>query len=147
MKRKLGIVVTALALIVIMATTLCACSSYGSIKSAFKKEGYKEVEISDTYKEQVKSTVGAEYVDKVTIHVLAKESDDSLLGQLASAVSTAIIVEFKSNDDMVASLKKDLGEDTVKEAYEALQKLDTVNGNCTIISLSPEALKIFKSTK
>ena len=143
MKKKLGIVVTALALIVVMVATLCACSTYGSIKSAFKKEGYTEVEMTDTQKEQVKSAIGEEYAEKVTIHVLSKESDGSLLGQLASAASTAIIIEFKSKDDIVDAI----GEENAEDAYEKLQKLDTVSGNCMIISVSPDALKIFKSTK
>ena len=131
MKKKLGIVVTALALIVVMVATLCACSSYGSIKSAFKKEGYEEAEVSETYKEQVKKVVGEDYADKVTIHILTKN------------LSTAIIVEFKSKDDIVDAI----GKENAENAYEELQKLDTVNGNCTIISISPEALKIFKGTK
>ena len=131
MKKKLGMILSALALVVVMIATLCACSTYGSIKSAFKKEGYEEAEISQTYKDQVKSAVGEDYADKVEIHVLKK------------GLNIAIIVEFKSKDDIVDAI----GKENAENAYEELQKLDTVNGNCMIISISPDALKIFKSTK
>ena len=148
MKKKLGMLFTAIALVLTMAFLFCACSTYGGIKSAFKKEGYEEIEATAEQKEQIKSLVGDDYDSKVIFHVLQKQADENagLLGQL-NKLSVAIIIEFKSNKDMEDSLKSQLGKDNVENVYEELQKLDTVNGNCTIISISPEALKIFKEAK
>ncbi len=151
MKKKFGIVFAALALVVAMVATLCACSNYGTVKKAFEKEGYEEVEISQEYKDTVAEFVGEEYADKVEIHVLQKKSDDSsILGGALSALDVVVIVEFKGDKDMVDSLKDkfNISEEDVKDAYNELQKLDNVSGTCVlVIGTNPNSAQIFKGTK
>ena len=154
MKKKLSVIVTSLTLLVVMLVTLCACSSYGSIKSAFKKEGYVETELSDTYEKYVTDLMGSDYKNTVTVHCMKKESSDNdgLIGAIASSVGYVIIIEFKSDSDMAKSLKGELKNEAsaeeAKEVYDELQKLDTVNQNCFLVfSVLPEGYSIFKSTK
>ncbi len=157
MKKRLLTVLTSLALIAVMIATLCACSTYGGIKKAYEKEGYKEIdssetaEIGTTVDETVKAFVGEEYVGKVKVHVLQKGGDDSsILGGILSSLDIVIIVEFKGDKDMVNSLKDKLGveEEDVKKAYDELQKLDGVSGTCVLVlATNPSAANIFKGTK
>lgn len=148
MKKKLISIFTAVSLVLVMAFALCACSSFGGIKKAFEKAGYEEVEATEAQKESIKELVGEDYDSKVSFHVFQKQDDSgSILGSLGAALDVAIIVEFKKNEDLVEAMNKDLGEENVKEAYNKLQELDTVNENCVIISVSPAALKVFKDAK
>lgn len=150
MKKKLSVIVTSLVLLVAMLATLCACSSYGSIKSAFKKEGYAETELSDTYEKYVTDLMGEDYKNTVTVHCLKKESKegDGVIGAIASSVGYVIIIEFKSDSDMAEHLKDEVSAEDAKDVYDELQKLDTVNGNCFLVfSVLPEGYTIFKSTK
>ena len=133
--KKLFTVALSLAIAVVMLFSFCACSSYGGIKDAFEDAGYTEIEPSESQKKQIETIVGEDYDSKVSFHVFQKD------------LNVAIIIEFKEDEDLVKALNKNVGEENVKEAYEALQKLDTVNENCTIVSVSPDALNIFKSTK
>lgn len=138
MKRKLVTIFTSLALVAVLLATLCACgSAWGSIKSAFKDEGYVVTDTTDAQKKQVADLVGEENANRADIHVLTK------------GLSFAIIIEFKSNDDIVNALRENenIDDEDIQAAYDKLQELSTVNGNCTIISISPEALNIFKGTK
>lgn len=150
MKKKLAVIVTSLALFVVMLATLCACSSYGSIKSAFKKEGYVETELSDTYEKDVTEIMGEDYNNTVTVHCLKKEADEDsgLIGAVAGTVGYVVILEFKSDSDMAEYLKDEVSAEDAKEVYDELQKLDTVNGNCfLLVSVLSEGYTIFKSTK
>lgn len=135
MKKKIVTIISSLALVAVMLFAFCACSSYGGIKKNYEGAGYKEVEMSDSQKETVKKFVGEEFVDKVTVHVLQKEADKDagLLGNLASSLSVVIIVEFKTDKDMVDSLQEKIGKENVENAYEELQKLSFVNGNCALV--------------
>ena len=152
MKKKLAIVVTALALVVVMMATLCACgSTWGKIKSAYKSEGYNEVQLSDT----LKTTLGIKDEDmkdaKATIHVLSTAElpkDPSAADYAKLLVSKNVIVlEFKNMDE----LKKYAEENYTKEqkedlekAWEEFQKLDNVNGNCVLLGIADS---IWKSAK
>lgn len=146
MKRKLLTILTSLALVAVLAVGLCGCSSYGSIKGKYEDANYKEIELTDEYKEQVAAFVGEDFVEKVSIHILQKQADnDKPLGGLAS-LSVVIIAEFKADQDLVDSLAERYGVENVENAYEELQKIDTINGNCVLILCTNVAdLKLFKS--
>lgn len=138
MKRKLVTIFTSLALVAVLLATLCACgSTWGSIKSAFADNEYTVIDTTDAQKKQVADVIGEENANRADIHVVQK------------GLNIAIIVEFKSNDDIVNALRENenITDEDIKAAYDKLQELSTVCGNCTIISLSPEALKIFKDCK
>lgn len=149
MKKKLGTIFGAVALIIVMLFAFCACSSYGGIKGNYEKAGYKEIETNEDYKKEAQAFFGEDAdLDKATIHVLKKEAEEGagVLGQLAAAASIVIIVEFKSDDELVSSLKDKYGKENVENAYDELQKLDTVNGNCVLaLCTNPLDIKLFKS--
>ncbi len=150
MKKKLTAIFTALTLVVVMLATLCGCSSYGSIKSAFQKEGYEETDLSEKYESSVTAIMGNDYKETVSVHCLKKESDedDGILGAIAGSIGYVVIIEFKSNSDMEEYLKDKVSADEAEEVYDKLQELDTVNGNCfLVVSTLPEGYSIFKSTK
>ena len=62
----------------------------------------------------------------------------------SKTASHALIFEFNSTKDMEEQINK---SETLKGIIKDLQKSDLVNGNCCIVSISPEALKIFRDTK
>lgn len=127
MKKKLGLIFSSLALVVVMIATLCACSTFGGIKKAFEKEGYKENEDVPAAQEQIVKGIFGEDADSyLTVHVFTK------------SLSVATIVEFKSTKEMEEKLKE-LADDEViggyvKQSIDNLQKCDIVNGNCVLVS-------------
>lgn len=150
MKKKLSLIITSVALMLIAIVTLCACSTYGSVKSAYKKEGYEEIEISEEYKKYATDMFGEEAADVITLHVLQLSVDDdaSLADKAAAATSTVVIAEFNSTEDMEENMKKHVTAEDAKEISEKIQQLDTVSGNCVyVFSLSSKSFDIFKSTK
>lgn len=150
MKKKLTIIFTALTLVVVMLATLCGCSSYNSIKSAFQKEGYEETDLAGTYESYVTAIMGNDYASAASVHCLKKGSDNGggILDAITSSIGYVVIIEFKSNSDMEEYLKDKVSADDAEDVYEKLQELDTVNGNCfLVVSTLPEGYSIFKSTK
>ena len=122
MKKKLFGIVAAVAVLAALLVGLCACANtFGSVKSALENAGFEEVELSDEYKAQVKEAYGD-------------------AGERAS----------KSNDDLIDALRDKLTDEQIEDAYNELQKLDIVSGNCVLLAIGDfdgAALKAFKSTK
>ncbi len=159
MKKKLFATVTSLVLVVAMLMGLCACgSTWGSIKSAYEKEGYHEVNLSDTIKQVIQQFYKLDEDDieepAATLHFMTKaeigEDDNvaAILVKLALPTSkTAVIFEYKDLASLEKAYKEDLSESEKEKADELwanYQKLDTVNGNCTLLAGDGE---IFKGTK
>ncbi len=138
MKKKLGLIVSAMALIVVMLVSLCACgSTWGKIKSAYEKEGYEETDAEATQTAIIEGIFGKDKESAFTVHVMKK--GDGLIA------SVAIIVEFKSTKEMEEMLKDKVTAEDAKNVYDELQKLDTVNGNCFFCGVAGG--DIFKGTK
>ena len=134
MKKKILTVVSALVLVVVMLASLCACgSSWNGIKKASEKEGYEETEASSVESSLVKTFLGEDAEEAVTIHVMKK------------GLSVAVIIEFKSTKKMEEMLADKVDKEDAKNIYDELQKLDFVNGNCVYVGLA--GADIFKSTK
>lgn len=138
MKKKF-ITVAIVTVLSILLIGLCACANtFGSIKSALNDAGFEEVEISQEYKDMVKQAYGDEG-ERAAIHIFKKDT-----------LKVVIVVEFKSNDDLVEALRDRLTDEEIKDAYQELQKLDIVNGNCVFLpvtDLDGSGAKAFKSTK
>jgi len=139
MKKKLGMILSSLALVVLMVATLCACSTFGGIKKAFEKEGYKESEDVPTLQENlVNSIFGEDAESYLTIHVFTK------------SISVATIVEFKSTKEMEEKLKELTEDETIggyiKQTIDNLQQSKIVNGNCVLLSgYLSGCIEIFKN--
>lgn len=146
MKKKLAVLGTALVLIVTMVVTLCGCSSYGKIESAFKDDGWEIVSdvdaLQNDLKDQIESVAGENYKDICDVHVFKK----SVLG----IPTYCSILEFKSDKDLTAKFEesyKALGmtDEQIKTAVEKIQELPNVNGNCVFVGVV--GLDVFKGTK
>ncbi len=152
MKRKLVTIFTSLTLAAVLLATLCACgSTWGSIKGAYEKEGYHEVELSDEIKEALGLTDDQTEEADATIHFLctAELSEDPTVSELVelAKAKTAIVWEYKDIDSLKKVYQEDLSEseqEKFDELWEEYQKSDKVNGNCVLI-MGDE--NIFKGTK
>lgn len=152
MKKKFAVIVSALTLVAIMLVGLCACgTTWGKIKSAYAKEGYHEIELTD----KLKTAFGVKDEDvkeaDATVHFLttAEISEDPTLSQLAGLATAkyAIIWEYKNVEELQKHYKEDLSENEQEkfdELWEAYQKSDAVNGNCILVFGDKQ---IFKGTK
>ena len=107
MKKTVKIIALAMAL-VLSTLALVSCSSFGSIKNNFEKNGYtlqeNETEGSFTHEEK-KITY--------TVYTFKKEADEEedkgILGNIAGAIgaelSTAVVWEFASNKDLEKAIE------------------------------------------
>ena len=140
---------TALLIVSVMAMTLIACSSYGSLEKAFKDAGYVVSEDVEATVEAFKQEAEKEEI-VLTPHVLVKSD-------LISS-DMVFILEFKTTDDLrefydesdeLKMFIKDVMEDEDSKAfYDKLVEKGYARGNCLIISTNPinrsEVVKIVK---
>lgn len=138
MKKK-SLFLTCVTLLVAMMLLFCGCSTYGSVKSAFEREGYTESENIEAYQDKIYDALNAkseEEVDKICkVHLLVKDT-----------IKVALILEFDSNDKMNEQINE---SDTLKGLIKDAQKSDYVSGTCILLFYTPltDGLNIFKSTK
>ena len=140
MKKK-SLLFTCILLTVSMLLVFCGCSSYGGIKSAYEKEGYKEYEITDVIKEAFNLKDEDIQDSKAAIHFLSTAEigkDDNVLVLLAKVATSksAIVWEYKDVDALQEVYKEKLSKEE-QENFDKLwaeyQKLPTVNGNCILV--------------
>ena len=130
-------VMAVMLVLVIAATSLISCSSYGSIKKDFEKAGYVLQNADNEKTGEIKTDDG---VITYTIHTFKKE-DANFLETLASGV---IVWEFDSDDD----LKNAIGEsETLKGLIKDAQNSEYVNGNCVLTTFNKDAVEIFNQSK
>ncbi len=142
MKKSLATVV-ALVLSAVMLFALCACgSTWGAIKSAYEKEGYYEITLSDKAKEALNISDEDIKEADATVHFLCtvKLSEDPTVSELLELVNpktkTAIVWEYKNIEAVQKAYKEDLSEseqEKFDELWAEYQKSDHVNGNCILI--------------
>lgn len=139
MKKK-SLFVTCLLLALSLIAMLCACSSFGGIRSAFENAGYEEVDLSEELQSILNAGDGEyeQISDVITLHTFKGKS----------ILDVAFIAEFNSTEEMEKALKDHVTAQDAQNIYDELQKLDTVNGNCFyLFGTNSESLKIFKGTK
>lgn len=138
MKKKLALIFSSLSLLLVMILTLCACSTYGSVKRKFEKEGWTEKEdLVETQETLLKSALGDDYKSACKIHALKKD------GTLLNFV---IILEFDTTKEMNEKID---GSDTLKGLIKDAQNSDFVSGTCVLLFYTPlgGGNEVFKSTK
>lgn len=133
-------IVALFSILMVAVCTFCltACSSYGSLKKAFEKAGYVELELSDAEKENTQKN----YEDQdyaIEFHILGQE------GTIIKVVPQVLVLEFKSTEEIKNYIKdnntaqgliKDLAEnEDIKAVYDKLTEAGYVKGNCLIIPL------------
>ena len=137
MKKKFATIFSSLALVAMLIATLCACSTYGSVKSKYESNGWTENEDCVKLQETLlKNALGEDYAQTCKIHALAKNG---------SILNYVIILEFNSTDDMNKKIDE---SDTLKGMIKDVQNSDFVNKNCILLfSMTNEGREIFKNSK
>ena len=149
MKKTVKIAALALALVLCLLA-LASCSKFGSIEKNFEKHGYTLQNADDEPTGEIELEDGT--VITYTIHTFQKEAkkdeDDTLLdnivGGITEAASTAIVWEFKSEKDLKKAVEEN---ESLKAMIEDVQESEYVNGNCVLMTLSSDAVKIFNGEK
>ena len=133
--------VLALSMVVVLSVLmLVSCSTYGKIQGAFEDAGYV---LQNADKEATGEIETENGVITYTIHTFQKEGE-GLLGGLTQALSTAVVWEFGSDDDLMAAIEE---SETLKGIIKDAQNSDYINGNCVLTTINPDAVEIFKGTK
>jgi len=135
--KKFAMIVSIL-LVAVLSVAMVGCSSYGSLKKAFEKEGYEEVTELEEYAESVKKEAEKDDLE-VTLHAMKKV--DGLKSTLV------LIVEFKATEDMkkfyedsetVKGFVKDVTDnEDVKAWQEAMENAGYAKGNCLVFTVNP----------
>lgn len=137
MKKKFATIFSSLALVAMLIATLCACSTYSSVKSKYESNGWTENEDCVKLQETLlKNALGEDYAQTCKIHALAKNG---------SILNYVIILEFNSTDDMNKKIDE---SETLKGMIKDVQNSDFVNKNCILLfSMTNEGREIFKNSK
>ena len=135
MKNTLKITALALVLVTVLCLLVSCGSTFGGIKANFERNNY-ELKSSESGK---LAADGKELT--YSIHTFQKKSEGGILGGIGSALSTAIVWEFGSNADLTAALSEN---ETLKGLMKDAQQSDLVNGNCVLLTINTEAIKLFK---
>ena len=133
--------ILAMTLVVAMfVVMLVSCSSYGKIEKAFEKEGYVLKNADDEKTGTIETDEGT---ITYTIHTFQKEGE-GILGGITEGLSTAIVWEFGSDKDLAKAMANN---EDMMELLEDAQESKLVNGNCFLMTINPDAIEIFNSTK
>ena len=137
MKKKFATIFSSLALVAMLIATLCACSTYGSVKNEYESNCWTENEDCVKLQETLlKNALGEDYAQTCKIHALAKNG---------SILNYVIILEFNSTDDMNKKIDE---SETLKGMIKDVQNSDFVNKNCILLfSMTNEGREIFKNSK
>ena len=137
MKKKFATIFSSLALVAMLIATLCACSTYGSVKSKYESNGWTENEDCVKLQETLlKNALGEDYAQ--TCKIQKKKKNGSILNYV-------IILEFNSTDDMNKKIDE---SETLKGMIKDVQNSDFVNKNCILLfSMTNEGREIFKNSK
>lgn len=140
MKKQMKIFAVALVAVMLLVTLASCSSSFGAIKSNFKKNGYEYVE--DGEGNSIFSTYVADLEEgdiSVTFHLFkgSRKNDDETKGFLdnvisgiADAIDYCGVIEFASDEDMQKALSE---YETFKGLVKDAQNSNLVNGNCVLI--------------
>lgn len=139
--KKSGLKLTAAFLFLsMMVVMLVSCSSFGSIKSRFEKEGYTYLSVEDAEEKPVLQAI-LKTVSSVTVD-LGEGNLTCKTHFFLKGVDVAVIFEFQSDADLTKALAE---SETLKGLASDAQKSDYVNGNCFLLPLSSSSAKtIFK---
>ena len=137
MKKKLTMLFSSLALLLVMIATLCSCSTYGSVKRAYEKKGWKENEDAIALQSALLTkALGEDYESACTVHALKKEG---------TILNYVIILEFDTTKEMNEKIED---SETLKGIIKDAQNSDYVSGTCILLfHSSTEGKEIFVSTK
>lgn len=122
-----------LLLFVLLGVTvmLSGCSNFSSVKKAMTNDGWEYVEKEDANSQKITAELSEGNIS-VTVHTFKK----GILG-------FAVVLEFGSTKDLEKAFSEE-GSATLKGLITDFQKSEYVNGNCVLITLSPDALSSFK---
>lgn len=128
--KNFVLVLTTALLVLVMSLGLVACGKSGSIKKAFEKEGYTVTTANKDTNDLTKALYANASEDN------KKVLDKSEIILVSKGLHIGIIVKFPSTSDL---------KDFLGDSYDKSVESGLVNGDCTITSIDPEVLKIFKN--
>ena len=135
MKKSVKVIV-AVMLMAVTALTFVGCSTYGSVKRAYEKEGYKQSEKIEEYNSAFKSILAdllnedkeEQYGVKTNVHLLVKEESGSALAVLTSDM--VVILEFDCSEE---KMKEYMNDEDMQYAYKKLIETGYVKGTCVYV--------------
>lgn len=139
MKKLVKIFSVAL-LVVVLAVAFAGCDKSGSIKKAFESEGYTVTTV-DADNSGISTLLGSALDDEQKELL---EKYELLL--CSKTLPVAIVVKFSSAKeikDFLTVEDSDGNKDT--SVYDETKDAGYINGNCYLITLSKDALEIFKN--
>ncbi len=127
-------VMTAVVLVTVLVVSLVSCGSkYADIRSAFEKAGYTENQTLEGLSQTIKQELDKKEF-AVEIHLLSK------------GLTSALVVEFKSTQEMVEAYEssetikgfvKDISDsEDINAVYNSLKDAGYAKDNCLVIPLS-----------
>ncbi len=123
-------------LTIILAFTLAGCNTDGKIKKAFEKEGYTVT--ATTVEENKEATAVLSAL--LTEDEMKDANKYGIIVVSKAIVNTGVIIQFPSSGKLKETLNKN--DD---KAYDKAKEDGFVNGNCYLVSISPDVIKIFKN--
>ena len=141
MKKTVKILALTLAL-VLCTLALVSCSTFPSIQKSFENNGY---ELQGEGKTGSFSYEGKEISYTVYTFQLKKAEEDgglldNIIGGITQTLSTAIVWEFATNADLQKAIES---SEEIKTVLKDAETSDYVNGNCVLMTVNPDAVKIF----
>ena len=140
MKKTVKIIALTMALVLCLLA-LVSCSTFSSIQKNFEKNGY---ELQGEGKTGSFSYEGKEISYTVYTFQVKKEEDggvlDNIIGGITQTLSTAIVWEFATNADLEKAIENN---EDIKALLKDANATDYVNGNCVLMTVNPDAVKIF----
>ena len=131
--------IVALALVLVMsAMALASCGDKaGAIKSAFEGEGYTVSSVK--YEDLDKGSKGL--IETMLGKDAAENMADYEIISCTKLLASALIIKFPAEGD----LKNALTIDGDTKIYDGMKDEGFINGNCLLITISPDAVEIFKN--
>ena len=129
--------------LVMCTLALVSCSSFGSIKSNFEKNGYELKNADNESTGTIKLEDGEITYTIHTFQVKKEESDSaigSIIGGITQGLSTAIVWEFASDKDLAKAMEEN---EEIKAVLKDAEESKYVNGNCILMTINPDAVKLF----
>ena len=144
--KKLIKIIAAVMLVATTALAFVGCSTYGSVKSAYEKEGYTQSEGMEQYNAAFKTTLAEllnedkeeQYGVKTNVHLLVKAGSGTSLTSLIPDM--VVIIEFDCSEK---KMKEYMDDEDMKYFYGKLQETGYVKGTCVYAFGTDNAKKIW----
>ena len=138
MKKIKSIVTILLAITMVFAFT--GCNKMPNIQKAFEADGY-------TLDNDSLLAAALNKFSEIAAEVVAEEGETAnevvKSHVFTKGLKVGLVLEFKTTEDLIKFYTE--SSDTLKGFIKDMQETDFMNGNCILISISPDMYEIFKN--